>query len=475
MPQNAIATGAANLVAPIASLVERIAEISRSKEAVQSIDTDGAIRELRRILGFLRARTGHDFSSYKRATVTRRLLRRVQVTRTGNLHQVLEHLKNTPEEAQDLFSDLLISVTMFFRDREAFAQLAEKVIRPIFDDVAEEGIRGWVAGCATGEEAYSVAILMLEEAERRKVRPVIQIFASELDEGALSTAREGRYPRSLEADASEERLRRFFVDEGSHYRVRKQLRDVVLFASRSVLKDPPFMRLDLIACRNLMIYLERSLQQQLAALFHYGLKSQGYLFRGSAEAVDATDLFVTIDRDARLYRARPQAPRHLPLLPQLPAGYNRAPQPQPQPREVGEAGARFSVEAHAQALEQAAPPSILVDESHHVVHLSPSAGEYILHSADTISGRLSAVVRPELRLDLGVALDRAIGQGIVTTTHPAGFKGGPENLDASASAARAHLHRRRSSSSSTTARPKTSKTPVQGVTRQTRFATCSRS
>ncbi len=428
MPQNAIATGAANFVAPIAHLVQRIAEVARSKEAVQSIDLDGAIEELHRIVNFLRARTGHDFSSYKRATVMRRVLRRMQVSRSESLKQYSEYLRNSPEEAQDLFSDLLISVTMFFRDRDAFEKLADLGIRPMFDDVGEDGIRGWVAGCATGEEAYSIAILILEEAARRKVRPVIQIFASDLDEGALATARVGRYPRSIEADVSDERLRRFFVDEGTHYRIRAEVRDVVLFASHSVLKDPPFMRLDLITCRNLMIYLERSLQQQIAALFHYGLKPQGVLFLGSAETVDAPDLFVPLDRDARLYRARAKAARHLPLLPQLPAGHH--PAPRPRHAEGQETNARLSIEAHADALEHAAPPSVLVDEAHHVVHLSPSAGEFILHSAGTISGRLSSVVRPELRLDLGLALDRALEHGLATTTHsiPVNFKGRTRNV-----------------------------------------------
>ena len=309
MPQNAIATGAADFVAPIARLAERLVEVARSKEAVRSLDADGSANDLRRIVAFLRARTGHDFSGYKRATVMRRVIRRMQVCRADTLASYSDYLLTTPEEIRELLSDLLISVTSFFRDPLAFGTLERCVISPLLDDFAleeAEGIRAWVVGCATGEEAYSIAILLLEESGRRKLHPLIQIFASDLDQGALATAREGRYPRSIEADVSEERLARFFIDEGSHYRVRKEVRDCVLFAAHSAIKDPPFMRLDLISCRNLLIYLERSLQQQLCSIFHYGLKPGRYLLLGSAETADAvTELFAPMDRDARIYCARP--------------------------------------------------------------------------------------------------------------------------------------------------------------------------
>ncbi len=275
MPQNAIATGAADFVAPIARLAERLGEVARSKEAVRSLDMDGAANDLRRIVALLRARTGHDFSAYKRATVMRRVVRRMQVCRTDTLAAYADYLLTTPEEAQNLFSDLLISVTMFFRDEQAFDALARQVIKPLFDAFdpeSDESIRVWVVGCATGEEAYSIAILLHEEMARQRVKVPIQIFATDLDEGALGTAREGRYPRAIEADVSQERLSRFFIDEGTHFRVRKEVRESVLFAKHSVLKEPPFMRLDLITCRNLLIYLERALQAQVCSIFHYGLR-----------------------------------------------------------------------------------------------------------------------------------------------------------------------------------------------------------
>ena len=418
MPRSAIAVGVADFVAPVAELATRIGEVARAREAVRSLDPDGAAGELRRIVTFLRARTGHDFSSYKRATVMRRVARRMQVRRVGGLAAYADLLRQEPEEAQELFADLLISVTMFFRDQAAFDTLARKAVGPILEEAGEDEVRAWVVGCATGEEAYSLAIVMREEMARRGLRVPVQIFASDLDEGALATAREGRYPRSIEADVSEERLRRHFTDEGTHYRIRQEVRDLVLFASHSVLKDPPFMRLDLVSCRNLLIYLERPLQSELYRLFHYGLGPHRYLFLGSAETADATpELFAPVDREGRLYRSRPHAARILPMLPQLSIGHPPAIQAR-RPAGEGQAGGQRPAEAHAAALERASPPSALVDQDHAIVHLSPTAGRFVLHSAGPFTGKLTAVVRPELRLDLQIALDRAFDRGEATVTLP---------------------------------------------------------
>jgi two-component system CheB/CheR fusion protein len=418
MPKNAIATGVADFVAPVAELTRQLADVARSKEAVRSLDGDEASNDLRRIVNFLRVRTGHDFSNYKRATVMRRVLRRMQVNRQASLAKYVDYVRDNPEEAHELFSDLLISVTMFFRDPAAFELLAEHVIPTLFDDPDHEnGVRIWVAGCATGEEAYSIAILMAEEAERRRMEIPIQIFASDLDEGAMATAREGRYLKSIAADVTEDRLKRHFVDEGNYFRIRKEIREMVLFAKHSVLKDPPFMRLNLISCRNLMIYLDRSLQQQLCTTFHYGLKPDGYLFLGSAETVDAVpDLFAPIDREARLYQSKPSAKRTLPRLSQ--GSYDRD-LPQTSSRAANrEAPVRGVTAGHLAALEESAPPSALVDRNHRIVTLSPSAGRFVQPSGGPFTADLPSVVKPELRLDLKAALDRAFDKGEPTLTLP---------------------------------------------------------
>lgn len=289
MPRSAIATGVANFVEPIPGLAQRIAKTVQSKEALAATSDIEAQEHITRILSFLRARTGHDFASYKSATIRRRIGQRMQVAYRTNLEDYSTYLVANPEEAQELFGDLLISVTSFFRDRDAFAALANTVIPELFErhDDGSDPIRIWAVGCATGEEAYSLAMLVLEEAERRQVAPNVQIFASDLDDGALATARERRYPRSIEADVSDERLRRHFVEELKHYLMRKEVRELVLFAHHSAMKDLPFMRIDLISCRDLLIYLDRDLQRQLLALFHYALHPGGYLFLGSAESSDA--------------------------------------------------------------------------------------------------------------------------------------------------------------------------------------------
>ncbi|MBU2533085.1 MAG: PAS domain-containing protein [Alphaproteobacteria bacterium] len=418
MPRNAIATGIVDFIAPLSQLAERIVEVAKSKEAVRSLDQDASSNQLRRIIEFLRGRTGHDFSGYKRATVMRRVLRRMQVCRLDDLDQYGNLVRTTPEEAQALFEDLLISVTQFFRDGDAYDALEKKVIAPLFEDPGDDGIRIWSVGCATGEEAYSLAILVLEEAQRRKTKVPVQIFASDLDEGALGTAREGRYPLSIAADVSEGRLQQFFIAEGTHYRVRKEVRDLVVFASHSVLKDPPFLRLDLVACRNLMIYLERQLQAQMLELFHYSLRPNGYLFLGSAETADVSpEFFTSIEREARIYTARPHAQRRIPLLTDTSSHYRFAgPSQQPEARRHDRDYS--AAKLHMEALEQFAPPSILVDDAQHLLHISPTAGRFIQHSAGAFSNKLPSVVRPELRSPLQIWLDRALQHKISGTTDP---------------------------------------------------------
>ena len=414
MPQNAIATGCADFVAPITGLIERIIDIAHSKEAVRSLDVDDTANDLRKIIGFLHARTGHDFASYKRSTVRRRVLRRMQVCRLTSLPAYADYLRSNPEEAVDLFRDMLISVTQFFRDADAFVALQKKAIATVFDDLHDDGIRIWVAGCATGEEAYSMAMLIMEEAEHRKLKVPVQIFATDLDEGALATAREGRYLRSIEDHMSAARLQRFFIADGACYRVRADIREMVLFASHSVLKDPPFLRLDIVSCRNLLIYLERSLQEKLLSIFHYALRPNRFLFLGSAETADvAQDLFTLVDREARLYSARNKPVLSVPVLAQ------RFDSPAVHIGEAsrGSTAAHVSSAAlHEQALERMAPPSVLVDDRRQIAHLSPSAGRYVRHSGGVFSARLDYVVRPELRLDLGHALTRALEKGTPSLT-----------------------------------------------------------
>jgi two-component system, chemotaxis family, CheB/CheR fusion protein len=223
MPRSAIASGVADFILPVRDLVARLVELIRTKGAAKQPEEPEVDEELlRRVLAHLRVRTGHDFSKYKRSTVLRRLGRRMQVTRTDNLGEYYEVLRDSADEAQALLADLLISVTTFFRDHGAFEALRAQVLPDLFEGrELDTKIRIWVPGCATGEEAYSIAILLQEEASKHELRPPIQIFGSDLDVRALAMAREGPYPASIEADVSEERLRRFFNRESDGYRVRQ--------------------------------------------------------------------------------------------------------------------------------------------------------------------------------------------------------------------------------------------------------------
>jgi two-component system CheB/CheR fusion protein len=420
MPRSAIATGLADFVLPIREIAQRLPElIAGGSRSARQTAAPGDEETLLRILAYLRTRTGHDFSKYKKSTVRRRIARRIQVQRVATLADYLGALREQTDEAQALLADLLISVTTFFRDPGAFKKVAELVIPAIFDDIEQSPspIRVWTPACATGEEAYSIAMLLLEEADKRGVHPEIQVFASDIDAAALAVARDGCYPVSIEADLSDERLRRFFTRESDHYRVRRELRDAILFARHSVLKDPPFSCLDFISCRNLLIYLDRELQQQACATFHFALRPGGFLFLGSSESADnPVGAFHVVDREARLYQRTPATMNGLRVAPAFaPAG--TLPEPLPA-RAAARSRPRNEAASHRETLERLAPPSIVVDDSYRVLHLSETAGRYLQPSAGTLTNDLTQLAREELRFDLRAALHRVFIGGQPSLSAP---------------------------------------------------------
>jgi len=434
MPRSAIATGIVDFVLPTRDLAARLVELLRSKSVMPAMPAfDEEL--LRRVLAHLRVRTGHDFSKYKRSTVLRRIGRRMQVTRTDTLRVYYEFLRDNAEEAQALLGDLLISVTTFFRDAEVYETLKSKVLAPLLDSKdPTEPIRIWVPGCATGEEAYSIAMVVLEMSAGRELRPPIQLFGSDLDVRALAIAREGRYPAAIETDVKEERLRRFFTSEGDHYRVRQELRDPVLFAVHDLLKDPPFSRVDFVSCRNLMIYLDRELQEQVISTFHYALNPGGFLLLGSSETADnPVGLFRSIDRNARIYQSTAHAGDKPRLLPRLLGGAAVREHVAFVDRPHSPTSALNEAAMHRRAIEQLAPPSALVDESHRVIHLSENAGRFIQPAGGPMTGDIVDLVRQELRFELRSALHRAFEQQLDTVSLPilVRFNGAPH---------RVHLH-----------------------------------
>jgi two-component system CheB/CheR fusion protein len=433
MPRAAIATGIADFILPVHEIAQRLTELVREKGNGAPAGLRGLNPDLlRRILAHVRVRTGHDFSKYKRATILRRIARRMQVTRADSPDAYYDVLRDNPDEAQALLGDLLISVTSFFRDKEAFQTLELQVIPQLFHGkLSDRAIRVWVPGCATGEEAYSVAMLLLEHASRQDIRPTIQVFGSDIDAKALALAREGQYPAAIEADVNEDRLRRFFVKEADHYRVRQELRDLLLFASHSLLKDPPFSRLDLIACRNLLIYLDRDLQEMACNTFHYALNPDGFLMLGTSESADSpAGLFRTFDRKARIYQSL-AAPGELRLLPRLLGSVSVVHEQAAHPMRPPSTSVLLNeAAAHRQALEKLAPPSILVDQSHRVLHMSENAGRFLQPAGGPLSGNVVDLVRPELRFELRSALHRAFetSQSWLSLPIPVRFNGAPHRV-----------------------------------------------
>jgi two-component system CheB/CheR fusion protein len=427
MPRHSIATGLVDYVLPVAEMPRQIdayrERLGRTRIAVeleQRPETEE--QALQDVFTQLRVRTGHDFSNYKRGTVLRRIERRINVNDLDGLHAYARHVRAHPAEAHALLKDLLISVTNFFRDCEAFEAVERAVISRLFEGKgAGDQVRVWVAGCATGEEAYTLAMLLTEFTETLTNAPTVQVFATDIDEQAISAAREGFYTAADVADISPVRLRRFFTKEPDGYRVRRELRERVLFAHHNLIKDPPFSHLDLVTCRNLLIYLNRAAQERVMRVFHFALNHGGFLFLGTSESVDGSgDLFMAFDKEAHLFKSRP-APARLPA-PEYAnsfAGGGRAGATDPALAEGGE-GRRQRVQElraldrlsyadlHQRLVEQYGPPSVVVNEEYEIVHVSERAGRYMQVAGGEATHSLLKLVRPEIRLELRTALYQAV-------------------------------------------------------------------
>jgi two-component system CheB/CheR fusion protein len=414
MPTSAINTGMVDFVLPAEQLAEKAEELAKdvlygdtAPFDASNIDEDDEAT-LHKILVQLQARTGHDFRGYKRSTLCRRINRRMRVAQVDTLADYLDFLRRNQSEALSLQKDFLISVTDFFRDPDVFGAVAEKIIPHIFEaHSSDDQVRVWVPGCATGEEVYSLAILLLEEADRHKSPPRFQIFATDLDEDALAYAREGRYPDAIATDVSEERLRRFFVSEGSYYRVKSSLREMVLFASHDLLRDPPFSNLSLISCRNLLIYLQRELQAKVFEVFHYALEPDGFLLLGSSESAGGTpSLFRNLDKRNRLYQRKRNTSHLAHRLPDLPlkASSRKWVRSRHRTVEPAQPGPTSDGDLHQKSLETHAPPSMLVDSNLDIVHLSERAGHFLQVPGGSPTSNAIKLARDPLRLDLRAGL-----------------------------------------------------------------------
>jgi two-component system, chemotaxis family, CheB/CheR fusion protein len=339
----------------------------------------------------------------------------MQVLRLPGLDAYTAHLRQDPEEAGKLFRDLLIGVTGFFRDPDAFAALAGQVIPSLFEGRgADETVRVWVPGCATGEEAYSLAILLRERMDMRPDGPRAQVFATDIDEAALAVARGGRYPAAMVSDVSPERLGRFFAADGASYSVSKGLRDLCVFSAHSLIRDAPFSRLDLVSCRNLLIYLGGQLQEQVVPLFHYALRPGGFLFLGVSETIARhAELFAPEDKGHRIFRRRQHAttaagvPLQVRTVARRPATRPWPAAAPPPHRAHPAGGAELRRAAEGFILERFAPAHVVATGDGDVVHQSARLGKYLEPAAGAPSRQLLAMARRGLRLELRAALREA--------------------------------------------------------------------
>jgi two-component system, chemotaxis family, CheB/CheR fusion protein len=422
MPQNAIETGLVDLVLPVGEMPAHLLRLATTRPRIE-LREDSDAREnnkdrglLQEILAEVRARTNVDFSQYKNSTVARRIRRRMQLNQKELLENYLEFLRNDPNETRLLAEEFLITVTQFFRDADVFAHLEREVIPELFEGkTSADTVRVWSVGCATGEEAYSLTMLLLEHAGRVTDPPRIEVFATDLHEPSLRRARDGCYPDSIEAEIPAERLRRFFVKEDSGYRIRKEVREVVVFAVHNLLRDPPFSRLHLIVCRNLLIYLQRGLQHDVIDLFHYSLRPEGMLLLGPSEAIDRSGLFQLESKQYCLYRRR-NVPAPEPKLPVFPQTLRRYGGVEAANSRV-EAGGSYGL-LHQKIVERLAPPSVLVDQDFRLVHVSERAGRYLRIPGGELSVSVFKLAREELCVELRAALHAAVEHGESRRTRP---------------------------------------------------------
>jgi two-component system CheB/CheR fusion protein len=426
MPRSAIATGLVDYelmpAEMAAQLISYTAHAFGKPPLPSPADTPKSENALKKIYILLRNQTGHDFSQYKPSTIHRRIERRMAIHQITTIVGYVKYLQQNHAEVESLFRDLLIGVTNFFRDPEAFKALEEQVIPKLFaNSQTNATIRVWSAGCSTGEEAYSLAILLAERQEALKQNFKIQVFATDIDSQAIATARTGLYPVSIAADISTERLARFFQLEadGTAYRIHKSIRDLLVFSEQNVIKDPPFSRLDLISCRNLLIYLNADLQKKLIPLFHYALSPKGMLFLGTSETVgEFATLFSTVERKLKIYERRDdfrggERPAFGSFLPPISA--MEAVLPQPARKRGGADLPTWRELTERTLMQQVAPAAMLVNGRGDLLYIHGRTGMYLEPVPGEVGvNNLLKMAREGLQRDLTTALHKAAsGQALV--------------------------------------------------------------
>ena len=414
MPSSAIGAGLADFVGPAEELSSKLVDYLRRVPRMGVFEApmeEKTVSALDKVIILLRSNTGHDFSLYRRNTLYRRVERRMGIHQIDRIPTYVRFLQENPQELGILFKELLIGVTSLFRDGLAWDQLQRKALPALIARrPAGSGLRAWIAGCSTGEEAYSLAMLFKEVMGRSRSRKnlSLQIYATDIDRDAIDKARQGLYPLNIAADVPPARLSRFFVKEDSGYRVNKEIRAMVVFAPQNLIMDPPFNKLDIFCCRNLLIYLGPELQKRLIPLFHYVLNPDGILFLGSSESIGSfTNLFTAISAKERIFRrCELRVPGEPPDFPTVftPAS-GRLPKEPAAPHRPAE-----SLQSLADQMLKAryAPPAVLVNEGGDIVYVSGRTGKYLEPAAGKANWNIIAMAREGLRYDLTSALQKVI-------------------------------------------------------------------
>ena len=413
MPRSAIAAGTVDFVLPPDEIARELHRIARHPHVAPSPGEPAVSEEavFARVLDILRQWTGVDFANYKRSTLHRRITRRMLLHKLDGLDDYLRYVRSNPEEVDALYQDVLISVTSFFRNPEAYEALKTTVFPKLLEErTRTESVRVWALGCSTGEEAYSLAMAYVEFAEQSGAKVPIQVFATDLNGPGIDKARAGLYPKGIAQDVSPDRLRRFFVEMDGGYQVTKAIRDVCVFARQNVIADPPFSRIDLVACRNLLIYLEPVLQQRLIPLMHYALRSDGFLWLGSSETIGTyRDLFEITDTKHKIYRRIPGKRSHALTVPATGERWTSAnvASAYAASRQKEYATADPQKEAERLLLGRYAPPGVLVNAELDVLQFRGDTGPYLAPSPGRASLNLLKLLREGLLVPVRDVLNRA--------------------------------------------------------------------
>jgi len=415
MPKSAISTGLVDYIMPPQFMGEQLLKYSKHPYIVKGDMLKDKLSDnddtLSKILALIRSQTGNDFTYYKSNTIVRRIERRISINQIDNIDNYLLFLLQAPNEIKTLYKELLIGVTKFFRDTEAFKELKQNIIPKIFEDNNSiEPLRIWVAGCSTGEEAYSIAILFREYLDEKNISRDIKIFATDIDKESIEYASAGVYTDSIVADVSEERLKNYFIKQSNSFRVNELIRQMVIFATHNLIKDPPFSKIDLVSCRNMLIYLEPIMQKKVISAFSFSLNKNAFLFLGSSESLgDLSNYFFTFNSKWKIFRSNHETKHHIVgelYMPTIKKDKNISFYTEKKPKLITDDMLLEKIRTHL--LYTYIPPAIVIDSKFNIVHVFNEVNEFLKVPSGKMNLNILNMVPPELYIAIGTAVHRVL-------------------------------------------------------------------